>query len=601
MENGELIEPVPHMIKRSVSNYPDKTALMYPVNGEYKHMTYSEMGEEIDRFATGLINLGLDREQIAMDSENRPECAISEYGTMSTKGVFVAVYDDQPPGYVEYVLHDSDASAVIVSKPEEFKKIMDVKGNLPKLKYIFTLEGLEDKKNSYRNTIPFSEVCKLGGKREGYKLDELFNSIDLEDVNKIIYTSGTTGEPKGVELTNLNVSYNAKGCINAMDLNENDTLFLFIPWQHSFGAINQTALHVAGAAVAYSSKKDLLENVKKVKPTIFPGVPVVFEKMKNGILDKAKKKGVAKNLVFKTLTGASMAYHKTKDYKLLRPLNYAQKKIDSLGDKMAYREIREKLGCDNLRFLVSGGAPLKKKTRDFLRAWKLILLEGYGLTEHSPVVAVEREIDIGEGVGKPLDYVGKDKHGKTYGPVLARISGEGELLLKSPSVMKGYRNKPEETEKALKNGWLSTGDIVRINKKGHIIIDYREGFLVLSTGENVPSCKLEKYMNEIPSYKTLVVGHGEKYPAALIFPESRDVKPEEGLIEKHLKGMRGWPNYEQIRRVVIMSNTPREGEELTPTLKVKARVLEEKNRGIIKRLYSRPYKCGIEILYQEDL
>lgn len=578
MEKGGPIKPIPHMIKRTVSDYPDKNALISPVDGRYEQVTYSEMDKNIDSLATGLVSLDLDEKQIAVDLGNRPECAISDYAIMTSGGISVPVYLNQKREYLDYVLSDSDAAAVIVSKPEEIEKIEDVRGSLPNLQYLITLNG---KKNYYRNILPLSEVMERGREKENHKLNELYNSLSLEDSAKLIYTSGTTGEPKGVLLGHGALSHNASACINRLNLNKDDTLLLFIPWQHSYGGINQLSMHATGGTIAYSSKFSLMKDISNINPTIVPGPPELFEKIYSGVLKKVGEKNLAERLAFNAFTKTSIAYHGTKGNDLLRSLNKFLGFVDSIGNKKVYSEIKKMAG-ENLRFFVSGGGPLKEEHSKYLQAWGIPVLNGYGLTEYAPVVAVNEPDDIKhDSVGKPVEGV-ETKLGK-----------DGELLIKGPSVMKKYWKKPKETENVLKDGWLYTRDMAEI-EDGHIKIKYRKNYIVLSNGENLPLGPIKKVVDELEDVYSVIVGQGEKYPAALLFPKEEDYKADKNYIKNQLKRS-------PIKKVVIMPHKLDEIEDLTPTLKVKRGFLEKKYDSVKERIFSRKHTKDVEVLYLHDL
>lgn len=568
----EIIKPVPHLIKDAMSNYEHKTALMYPVKGKYERLTYREMGEEIKKFAKGLIDLGLDEKMIAIDSENRPEWPISEYAVMSSKGLFVPVYEKQTKDYVAYVLNDSGASAVIVSNPEEFEKISDVRNDAPDLEYVITMNGEKDYR---KNIIPFDEIKSLGVSEESDKFNELFNSINLETPAKIIYTSGTTGEPKGALFDHLAISYNALASIDRLGFNKDDVSISYLPLAHSFEANNQNVVLFSGGTIAYSDRKDLKENMLKAKPTVLPGVPVVFQKIYKSIPEFGKD-------------ALKKYIERLKDNK--NPGIVSKFKVGMVrhGMPLIKPGLKKKTG-GRIKFFISGGAALDPKISEYFEQLKLPTAEGYGLTEFCPVVAVNDPENIKHGyVGRPLDLEIEDERGNVHGPVEVKVAGDGELLVRGPSTMKKYWKKPGLTKETLKDGWLYTGDLAEISDEGYIKITGRKKEMaVLSTGENVPLVMVENFIKKgLNNINPVVYGDKMKYPVALLFPEDSGSILERESVEKHLERMnKDLPRHEQIEKFEIMKN-PIPDDAWTPTQKIKRHFIEDKYRDVIKELYS---------------
>ncbi|MFH1236989.1 MAG: AMP-binding protein [Candidatus Aenigmatarchaeota archaeon] len=567
VDMGKILKPVPHLVFDSVERTPGKVALMYKVGNEYKGTTYGEMGERIRKLSTGLAHLGLDKKNVAILSENRPEWPMTEYAVMGTQGIFVPIYERQPKGYVDYVLNDSDASAIVVSNPEELKKVLDLRKGTPNLRYIITLNG----ENDYRqDIIQLKEVMKFGGRSDAERTRQFYDSLTLKTPAKIIYTSGTTGEPKGALFDQEAISYNALASIDRLGFNENDVSISFLPLAHSFEANNQNVILITGGTIAYSSRKDMIKNMPLVKPTAVPVVPLVAEKIYANIPDFGKK------ALQKYVDAVENGRHPDIISKLV------------IG--LVSHKLKGKTG-GNIRFFVSGGAALDPELSKYFETLGLPMVEGYGQTEFCPVIAANDPKDIKHGyVGRPLSLVVQDANGKPHGGVDVKTNGDGELMVKGPSMMTGYRNKPELTQKTIENGWLRTGDIAEITPDGYVkIIGRKKRIPKLSSGEAVPLDKLEGLINAIPdAHVTSVVIANDKrsYPVALIFPQEDGVAIERKTVEKYLAEINNdLPKHEQIRKFEIMPHALREGFEITPTLKIKSSVVEQEYKNVIDRLY----------------
>jgi long-chain acyl-CoA synthetase len=562
-----IIKPVPHLVFDSVERNPGKVALMYKAGNEYNGTTYGEMGERIRRLSTGLAHLGLDKKNVAILSENRPEWPISEYAVMGTHGIFVPIYERQPKGYVDYVLNDSGATAIVLSSPEELKKVLDLRKSAPNLRYIITLNG----ENDYRqNIIQLKEVMKFGGRSDAERARQLYDSLTLKTRAKIIYTSGTTGEPKGALFDQEAIAYNALASIDRLGFNENDVNISFLPLAHSFEANNQNVILTVGGTIAYSTRKDMINNMPLVRPTAVAVVPLVAEKIYANIPNFGKK------ALQKYVDAVENGRHPDI--------------ISKLVVGLVSHKLKGKTG-GNIRFFVSGGAALDPELSKYFEVLGLPMAEGYGQTEFCPVIAANDPKDIKHGyVGRPLSLVVKDANGKSYGGVEVKTNGDGELMVKGPSRMIEYWKKLELTQKTIEGDWLRTGDVAEITPDGYVkIVGRKKRIPKLSSGEAVPLDKLEGLINAIPdAHVTSVVIANDKrsYPVALIFPQEDGVAIDRKTVEKHLAEMNEeLPRHEQIIKFEIMLHALREGFEITPTLKVKTNVVENEYKDVIDKLY----------------
>jgi len=588
------------MFLNTVKEYGSKTALMTKVAGQYQGFSYQEFGERVKNIALGLASLGIKTgDRIALLSENRPEWAISDLAILSLGMINVPIYPSLIPKQIEYILNDSEAKVIITSKPDQTGKIVAILNDLPVLKYIIYIEPPDA---TTRKMLSFSDVAEKGQKFDKENSNFYMNTVATIKANDpcgIIYTSGTTGNPKGVVLTHNNILSNVKGGVATLKIGPDDTFLSFLPLCHVF---ERMAGHFCplsvGATIAYAESIDTVaQNLGEVKPTIMTSVPRFFEKMYNRVLENAAAGGAAKKKIFNWALKTGEKYSKVQDK---NKVGGFLKFKHNLATKLVFSKLQERFG-GRLRFFVSGGAPLSKEIGEFFYAAGIKILEGYGLTESSPVIAANLEEKFKFGtVGPALKA----------GGVEIKIAEDGEVLTRGPHVMKEYYKKPAETKEVIdEDGWLHTGDIGFLDEDGFLTItDRKKNIIVTSGGKNIAPAPIENSMLTSPLIEQiLIIGDKRKFISALIVPNFEMIKnyAEENNIqyqnEKELvqnqkinqlisneinRLSADLARYEQIKAFRLLPNmfTIEEGE-LTPTLKIKRKVVEQKYAELVESMY----------------
>jgi len=583
------------IFKSQSEKYRQKTALKVKQEGSYIDISWSEYLENVDFLSMGLIELGVKKEnKIALLCENRPEWAYSDLAILSIGAITVPIYPTDTPSKIEYILNDSQAKIIIVSNMEQLKKLLQIRHNLNMLERILIIEGPQ--KFDDVNILNFWEVLKKYRKEPIPKqaLQQLRKGVNEEDLASIIYTSGTTSEPKGVMLTHKNFISNLIAGKKLFQLGSKDTCLSFLPLSHVFErAAGFYFAFSCGVTIAYAENNyTVLENIQEVRPTVICGVPRFFEKAYAKIIETAARSWFLKKIIFFWALRI-LRKHTRNSKKGSRFLNTQY----NIADKLVFSKIRQQFG-GRIRFFISGGAPLATEIAEFFCGVGLIILEGYGLTETSPVITVNTLEDFKIGsVGKPIPEVE------------VKIAEDGEILTKGPNVMKGYYKQLELTKTAIKEGWLYTGDMGYINQDGFLFItDRKKDIIITAGGKNVAPARIEnllrtdRYISEV-----MVCGDRKKYLVALIAPDFEGLKryarykglgfSSIGQLVKNQKVIeffkrrinrrqKDLANFEQVKYFTLLDKEfSQETGELTPTLKVKRRIVNEEYKAIIDKMY----------------
>src|SRR5689334_8874656 len=575
-------------------------ALQYRKDGTYHPISHAEIIERVRHLARGLSSLGVRRgDRVAILSENRPEWAIADFACLTAGMTDVPIYPTIPAEQIAYILKDSGAAAIFVSNQVQAEKIRQIRGQLSALKAVIAFDDVPGLAN-----MSIGELEKRGIQGENretiatYREDAL--TVRPDDVATIIYTSGTTGEPKGVMLTHDNIFSNVQAARKAIPFEGEDTALSFLPLSHIFERMGGHYLMWAtGTSIAYAESIDTVPvNLQEVKPTIVLSVPRLYEKMYARVLETAltggflKKKiffwarGVADRWASERLAGRTPAGMLASQY--------------GLAQKLVFSKLKARTG-GRLRYFVSGGAPLAPEINKFFFAAGLVILEGYGLTETSPVIAVNtpNKYRIGT-VGPP------------FPGVEISIASDGEILTRGPHVMKGYYNKPDATREAIdSDGWFHTGDIGELRDGFLAITDRKKDIIVTAGGKNIAPQPIE---NKIKTNKyvsqAVIIGDKRKFPVVLVVPnwdnlvkwakikniiwtqrsQLLQMPTIRAKMEKEVFAeLEGLARYEQPKKMALLEHDfSIERGELTPTLKVKRRVID------------RTYKDAIDSLYHDE-
>ncbi len=578
-----------------------KTAFMYKIKDEYVAITHNQLREKVECFALGLLNLGMRKgDRIGIVSENRIEWAIVDLGITSIGGVDVPIYTTLTPKQEQFIFSDCSASAVVVSNQFQLNKIMEVKDELPELRHIIVIN--DDFKSDDVAVKSMNYIISRGAEirsSEARKkiLKEHIESIKEDDLLTIIYTSGTTGNPKGVMLTHRNVVSNVKSSVKAVDFKETDRFLTYLPWCHSYErTTGYYSAFSAGATIAFVEAIETISaNIKEFKPTYMTTVPKLLEKVRKRIYSNIEQESKTKQRIFNWAFGVGADFVRSYYGQGANPI---QKLNYKLADKLVFSKIREKIGVDKIKF-VSGGAPLAPEVCEFFLAIGYLVLEGYGLTECSPVVSVNRpdNLEIGT-VGLPLP------------DVEIKIADDGEILVKGPNVMKGYWGDEVSTKTAIdEEGWLYTGDVGVLTLKGNLkITDRKKNIFVSSGGKNIAPQPIENVLCQSPYIdQCVLIGDKREFITALITPDFDQLKvladsfgiqysiPSELVsnpnIIKVIKNdidrlQKDFAKYERVRKFHLLSEPfTIENGELTPKLSIRRHVVERKFNDLIERMY----------------
>ncbi|MCX6577108.1 MAG: long-chain fatty acid--CoA ligase [Candidatus Aminicenantes bacterium] len=590
-----MVETIGQLFLNTIASYPKPDILLYKDKGRYTPISSDEFGRRVRHFALGLKSLGCKPgDKVVILSENCPEWVIADFANLSLGAVTVPIYPTLVPQQVRYITSDSDAAFVICSSPELWKKVDEIKKDLPKVAHfisfqpeaspgVLSLPALMEKGRQFDQDNPGA-------------YEKSVQSVKSSDLASIIYTSGTTGVPKGVMLTHANFISNVTTLVSIVQFGHPDYVLSFLPLSHVLERMVHFAFLSKGCSMAYAeSVETVADNLLEVRPHIMVSVPRLFEKLYAKVMDAVLAGSGLKKKIFYWAIKIGNDYGKKtlQKQKIGRFLRFKR----GLAHKLVFSKILEKTG-GRVRFFVSGGAPLSKDIADFFYTLGLVVLEGYGLTETAPVIAVNTFEQLKFGtVGKPIPGVE------------VKIAPDGEILVKGPNVMKGYYKKEAETREAFEGGWFHTGDIGHLDDDGYLVItDRKKDLIITAGGKNVAPQPIENVLKRNPYIvNAVVIGGRRKFISAIIVPnleklevyakqngvayiDARELVAKEAIQQFLLDEIdRATPHlapYEKIRKILVLDRDfAVELEEMTPTLKVRRNLVEEKFKDLIDSLY----------------
>lgn len=594
-----MFKTIPEMFVQICDRYAGRTD-KYPyterVNGEWKSITYDQLRERVELLAAGLHELGIRKgDRVGIISENRTEWFISDFAMVGLGITDVPVFPTLTPKQLQYIYHDCDAVCVIVSNQMQLNKLRQVWDDLPMLRNIVTMNDIEcddERVLTMSSLMAKAESSTTAGHRRNLYLSTMAQ-IKPDDLLTLIYTSGTTGNPKGVMLTHNNLVSNVLSSQTVITLYDTDSLVSYLPLCHIFERMAgfYLAFSVGGSLTIAESIDTVAELMRQVRPTMMTSVPRLFERIRLRILSTVEKDKPAKQKIFRWAYSVGEAWVDGKR----GPALAIQR---ALADRLVFSKVRQRFG-GRLRFFVSGGAALNPEIGRFFQVFGINIVEGYGLTESSPVISVHRLEDIALGtVGKPIPGVE------------VKIADDGEILARGPNIMRGYWRNEEETAKTIdQEGWLHTGDIGEFNQRGHLrITDRKKHLLVSSGGKNIAPQPIEALIAQCPFVdQVMLVGDAREFCTALLVLDKEAAKawaeknsvqaiPWEELVENATlrstvereinKLQRDLSKYERVRRFAIISEPfSVENGMLTPTLKVKRKAVLERYVDVVDSLY----------------
>ena len=591
----DAVTTLGRLFLRACRDHKKPDRMMVKRDGAWKSLSSEELESSIRRLSLGFQALGLKPgDRIALLSENRPEWVMTDFAALAAGGVTVPIYTSLLPDQVRYIIDDSGAKIVVCSDRDLLRKVEAARRELPALERVILIEG-----DPPPGALAFSDVVDMGRRLEEQEPGQFEKSAEAVrpgDLASIIYTSGTTGLPKGVMLSHANFISNIDSLTAVIDFRADDTVLSFLPLSH---VLERTATFIfihRGSTIAYAeSIEAVAANLVEIRPTIVISVPRLFEKIYARVMDQVMagsrlKRGI---FVWALATGKKYAAKVIARERIPKDLAFKL----GLARKLVFSKITARTG-GRMRFFVCGGAPLSEDIAEFFYAMGLVILPGYGLTETSPVLT-----------GNTLDNYRFGTVGKAIPDVELRLAEDGEILARGPNVMMGYYKNEADTREVMKDGWFHTGDIGRFDADRFLIItDRKKDIIVTSGGKNVAPQPIESLIQASPFVaNAMVVGSSRRFISALIVPNFEKLegyaraqgipfrdrtelcrRPEVAafLLDEVNRATPELASYERVKRIAVLDRDFEIGTgEVTPTLKVKRNIVEQKYADIIESLY----------------
>lgn len=603
MSNETLL----NYFQNHVKEHPDRVAIRHKDYGIWHDVTWAQYGEKVRQVAMGLISLGFKKgECVSIISENRPEWVYADFGIMSAGGVTAGVYATNSPEQCGYVVQNSGSRFYFAENEEQFDKTLKFRKDTPCLEKVIVMEMEGLKRYEDPMLMSFDDLLKLGkefdAKNPGL-FEQRWKEVKPDDLAVLIYTSGTTGPPKGAMLTHSNLLYMSEAMVNVNPVKDGDETLSYLPLCHIFEQLFTVMINVRFKTICnfIESPDTVMDNMKEVSPTVTCGVPRIWEKYASGIMIRMSDATWLKRMIFKASMGIGMKYASLKlNFKPIPPYL----KAAYLAAYVAvFRKLKERLGFDRVRVAYSGAAPISPEVLKFFNAIGLPLVEGYGQTEGTGVTSVSQKgrLKIGK-VGRPLPGVE------------VKIAEDGEILVKGPGIFKGYFKNPEATAETLKDGWLHSGDVGELDADGFLkITDRKKDLIITAGGKNIAPQNIENQLKFSPYINdAVVIGDRKKYLVALIAIDEENVikyaqdhkiqfgtygsltqAPEiKQLIQSEVDRVnKTLAQVEQVKKfAIIPKKLYEEDGEVTPTMKVKRKSINEAYKDIIEKMY----KGGME-------
>ncbi len=577
---------VPELFLRRVALTPERPAYQYPVGASWQRMTWRAASDRVRAIAGGLLALGLAREQrVAILCATRVEWILCDLGVLCAGGATTTVYPSSTADETAYILSDSDSRIVFAEDEAQLAKLRAKRAELPDLQTVVVIDGAVAAGDAGW-AITLAELEQRGKDHLATRpmaIDAVVQSIKGEELATLIYTSGTTGRPKGVRLVHECWAYEADAMCSLGWIHQDDVEYLWLPLSHSFGKVLTSGQLATGHLCAVDGRiPKLVDNLAVVRPTFMAAAPRIFEKVHAKVVSGAREGGAVKSKIFDWAIGVGQRGSALRQ-RGRTPRGILAGEL-AVADRLVYSKLKQRFG-GRLKFFISGSAPLSPEIATFFHACGVLILEGYGLTESSAASFVNRPKAFRFGtVGLPMP-----------GTEVA-LAADGEILIKGPGVMRGYHGLPEQTAEMLKDGWLYTGDIGQIDADGFLkITDRKKDLIKTSGGKYVAPQHLEGTLKAHCALISQVVIHGDKrnYITALVTidPESKR-DPKDPAVHAEIQRAIDEVNahlarYETIKKFAILpADLTVEAGELTPSLKVKRKFVEQKYAGVLDGLYA---------------
>ena len=565
--------------------------------GRWVDLSYGDVANQVQDLSIGLMELGVrPGDRVAILSENRPEWAITDYACLAARCTNVPIYPTLPARQAEYILRDSGACAILLSSREQVEKLRAIQPRLPALEHVIAFD--EDARGP--GVLSFEEVLARGrearARHPGWEANAL--QVGAGDIATIIYTSGTTGDPKGVMLTHGNITSNVTTCVALFSFGDADECLSFLPLSHIFERMfGHYSMWFAGVVINYAESIDTVPaDMQDRRPTVMASVPRLYEKIYGRVLENVRSGSALKQRMF--AWGRRTGEEWTEYVIPHRPVPRALAMRKRLADRLVFGKLRARTG-GRVRFFFSGGAPLSPEIAKFFFAAGIPILEGFGLTETSPVMAVNT-----------FEHLKLGTVGRAIPGVDLRIAADGEILTRGPNVMRGYFGKPDATAEAIDaQGWFHTGDIGLIDSEGYLrITDRKKDLIVTAGGKNIAPQPIENLAKSSKFVcNAVMLGDRRPFPIMLVVPHPEPLRAwaageglQDGGVEQLLTlpevrqkleqevhtTLRDLAHFEMPKKLLLLAQDfTLEKGELTPTLKVRRRIVEEHNRSAIEQLY----------------
>ncbi len=597
---------IPHMFLEVGERFHKESRSVYmrKVQGRYQGISYAEIREQVELLAAALLDLGLEPgDRVGIIAENRPEWVICDFAVTACGAVDVPVFPTLTERQIEYIYANCTASIIVVSNRLQLQKVLRSREGLPALEKIIVMnddcaEAPTDVVVGWTDLLRRAREKSTQQERSA-QFEKMALSVKDQDLCTIIYTSGTTGQPKGVMLTHANLCANINAINELIHVDTNDVFLSYLPMCHSYERI--AGFYIAfgyGATTAFAESLETVRtNLKEIRPTVMTSVPRLFERIRNGVIANIEAQDPKKQRVFNLAVSVGKKWLRQRERSAI---GLDTRLLYKIADKLVFSKIRELTG-GRLRFFVSGGGALAPDVKEFFTMLGMTILEGYGLTESSPVLSVTVPDD---------DEIGTV--GKAIQGVELKLADDGEILARGANIMRGYWNDPIATAEALDaQGWLHTGDIGEFTKRGNLkITDRKKNIFVSSGGKNIAPLAIENAVTQSRYVdQAFIVGEKREYCSALIVPDENMIS---ALIATHSSGadasrfeqlnnpdvvrvvfgdiqthQRDLAKYERVRRIILLEQPfSVENGMMTPTLKVKRKVVEQHYADLIESMYS---------------
>lgn len=588
------VQTLSQLFNYNVTHFNRSDLLIYRgQDGAFHKISTNEFKDRVVSFALGLKELGVKSDtKVLLLAENRPEWHIVDFACHLLGAVLVPIFPTLIPDQIEFIANNSESRIVIVSNEMQLAKIQQIRAQLKRVKQVIVFNGTE----ATEDTLSFDQVLRSGSEFDGEEfLARSVNVVQADEIATLIYTSGTTGTPKGVMLSHKNIVSNFLACTHYLKLDESDVAVSFLPLSHAFERTVDYFYFYNGLSIVYSSNETVAQDLEVWRPTIMAAVPRFYEKVRARVLARAEAGSKIKKGLFDWAVDVGRqrveAVLGRRDGKEPSQWQYR------LAEKLVFSKIQARTG-GRMKYFISGSAPLSSEVATFFFSVGFTVIEGYGLTETSPIVSFN-----------PPDRPKIGSVGKVLPGIQVKIAGDGEILVKGANVMMGYYKMPAATDDVMKDGWLHTGDIGTFDEDDYLTItDRKKQLMVTSVGKKVAPQAIEKEV-ENSKYidQVMLIGEKRNFISALIVPdfealksfaESRGMNGIDAtqlvqhpdivaLIQSEInERQKHFSDYEKIRKFRLLPQALTiEAGQLTPTMKIKRRVVEEEYADLIEEMY----------------